>query len=71
MDDLDLREEHGVFIYRDEPCNSGTIRKMLVLLPAVHPLGLNSDELQVYNDTVHLAHTIFKFAADNPDLQFS
>jgi hypothetical protein len=28
-----VREEHGVYMYRYEPCNVGNIRKMVVILP--------------------------------------
>lgn len=28
-----IRNEHGTFIYRYEPCNVGNIRKMIVALP--------------------------------------
>jgi len=30
-----IRNEHGVFIYRYEPCNVGNIRKMVVVLPTL------------------------------------
>lgn len=30
-----IRNEHGVFIYRYEPCNVGNIRKMVVILPTL------------------------------------
>lgn len=30
-----IRNEHGSFIYRYEPCNVGNIRKMLVVLPVL------------------------------------
>jgi len=30
-----IRNEHGVFIYRYEPCNVGNIRKMIVVLPTL------------------------------------
>ena len=30
-----IRNEHGVFMYRYEPCNVGNIRKMVVLLPTL------------------------------------
>ena len=28
-----IRNEHGAFLYRYEPCNVGNIRKMVVILP--------------------------------------
>lgn len=36
-----IRNEHGVFIYRYEPCNVGNIRKMVVVLPTLvmQPMG--------------------------------
>jgi hypothetical protein len=30
-----IRNEHGVYIYRYEPCNVGNIRKMIVVLPTL------------------------------------
>ena len=30
-----IRNEHGAFLYRYEPCNVGNIRKMVVLLPVL------------------------------------
>lgn len=36
-----LRCEHGSFMYRYEPCNLGNIRKMLVIIPSIIPLGLS------------------------------
>ena len=30
-----IRNEHGVYIYRYEPCNVGNIRKMVVVLPTL------------------------------------
>jgi hypothetical protein len=31
-----VREEHGVYMYRYEPCNVGNIRKMVVILPQLY-----------------------------------
>lgn len=28
-----IRNEHGAFVYRYEPCNVGNIRKMIIVLP--------------------------------------
>lgn len=30
-----IRNEHGYFTYRYEPCNVGNIRKMVVVIPAL------------------------------------
>jgi hypothetical protein len=30
-----IRNEHGAYIYRYEPCNVGNIRKMIVVLPTL------------------------------------
>jgi hypothetical protein len=30
-----IRNEHGAFFFRYEPCNVGNIRKMIILLPAL------------------------------------
>jgi hypothetical protein len=35
-----IRNEHGVFIYRYEPCNVGNIRKMVVVLPTLQMMQL-------------------------------
>lgn len=36
-----IRNEHGVFIYRYEPCNVGNIRKMVVVLPTLQMMQLS------------------------------
>lgn len=35
-----IRNEHGVFQYRYEPCNVGNIRKMIVVLPILTQTSL-------------------------------
>jgi hypothetical protein len=30
-----IRNEHGSFIYRYEPCNVGNIRKMIIVIPTL------------------------------------
>lgn len=35
-----VREEHGVFMYRYEPCNVGNIRKMVAILPQLFQVAL-------------------------------
>ena len=44
-----LRVEHGTFLYRYEPCNVGSIRKMLILLPSVYPVNLSQKSQEKYN----------------------
>ena len=38
-----IRNEHGVFIYRYEPCNVGNIRKMIVIIPILVPTAINDE----------------------------
>lgn len=37
-----VREEHGVYMYRYEPCNVGNIRKMVVILPQLYQMPLSN-----------------------------
>jgi hypothetical protein len=39
-----IRNEHGMFSYRYEPCNVGNIRKMIVLLPVLSQAPYSSGE---------------------------
>lgn len=65
-----LRQELGTFIYRYEPCNIGSIRKMLVLLPAVHPSNLVPEDQSFYEEQIEKSNTIFKYAAADPTVKF-
>jgi len=44
-----LRVEHGTFLYRYEPCNVGSIRKALILLPNVYPVNLSLKSQEKFN----------------------
>ncbi len=39
-----IRNEHGSFVYRYEPCNVGNIRKMIIILPVLVKTQTNEQE---------------------------
>jgi hypothetical protein len=54
-----IRSEHGAFCYRYEPCNVGNIRKMLISIPAVHPVNLSKKSQVKYESMLDAPQAIY------------